>query len=381
MRENTQLVHGYTGVDKNTGSVNFPVYHGTTFAHPALGENTMGFAYTRVASPTRQELERTVALLEKGAGAWALSSGMAAVSTWIKLVEPGSHIIVSEDLYGGTYRIFSNIYSGYGYEFSFVDTGSVAEVKAALRDNTRGIFVETPTNPMMHVSDIQALADLIHERGGCLAVDNTFLSPYFQKPLTLGADYVIHSATKYIGGHNDVLAGLLVVRDESRLEETGLMVMSEGAVLGPEDSWLLLRSLKTLGIRMDRQQANSFAVVDYLKEQPFIEEVYYVGDPGHPDYELSKRQTTGFGGMISFSLKDGSKIPELLKRFKIITFAESLGGVESLITFPMIQTHEAIPEEMRERLGVNDRLLRLSVGIEDAEDIIEDLEQAFSIIQ
>ena len=380
MREKTRLVHGCSGVDKSTGCINFPVYHGTTFAHPALGETTMGFAYARVDSPTRQELERTIALLEKGAKAWAFSSGMAAITAWIKLLNPGDHIIVSEDLYGGTYRIFTEIYAKYGYEFSFVDTSDTKLVRACIRENTKAIYIETPSNPMMHVSNIKVLSDIIHDNGGILAVDNTFLSPYFQKPILFGADYVIHSGTKYIGGHNDVLSGFLIAAHERDVEKINLLVMSEGALLGPDDSWLLLRSLKTLSVRMEQQEKNALILTDYLKQQKDVERVYYVGDTEHPQYALSKKQTTGFGGMISFSMKSGEKIPELLTRFQVITFAESLGGVESLITFPMIQTHGAIPAEMRERLGVNDRLLRLSVGIEDVDDLIDDFEYAFSIL-
>lgn len=380
MRERTRLVHGYSGVDKVTGSINFPVYHGTTFAHPALGETTMGFAYARVDSPTRQELERTIALLEKGVKAWAFSSGMAAITTWIKLCNPGDHIIISEDLYGGTYRIFTEIYRKFGYEFSFVDTSDLNQVKVHIKSNTKAIYLETPSNPMMHVSDIRELSNLIHEKGGTLVVDNTFLSPYFQKPILFGADYVLHSGTKYLGGHNDVLCGFLVAAHQEDVEKLNLLATSEGALLGPDDSWLLLRSLKTLSVRLEQQQKNAHILTDYLKKQAFIDKIYYVGDKEHPQYELSKKQTTGFGAMISFSLKNGEKIPEILKRFRVVTFAESLGGVESLITFPMVQTHGAIPEEIRERLGVNDKLLRLSVGIEDVDDLIEDFEYACSIL-
>lgn len=379
MREETILVHGYTGVSKETGSINFPIYQGVTFAHPALGENTRGFSYARSDTPTRQEFERSLALAEHGTTAWAFSSGMAAISVFIKLFEPGDHLIVSEDLYGGTYRMFTGMYSRYGYQFDYVDTSDIEKVRQAIRPNTKGIFIETPSNPMMHVTDIATVSELIHGAGGIVAVDNTFLSPYFQKPLELGADFVIHSATKYIGGHNDVLAGALVVRDDKWVEPIHVLAMSEGAGLAPNDSWLLLRSLKTLAVRMERQQANALKITEYLKQHHKVDKVSYVGDPDHPDYALSKRQTTGFGGMISFSLKSGEKVPEILKRFQVITFAESLGGVESLITYPKVQTHGAIPEEMREHLGVNDRLLRLSVGLENVEDLIEDLEQALSI--
>lgn len=379
MREKTKLVHGYTGIDKNTGAVSFPIYQGVTFAHPALGETTKGFAYARADSPTRQELERSLALLEHGKRAWAFSSGMAAIAVFIKLFQPGAHLIVSEDLYGGTYRLFEEIYKPYGLEFTFTDTSDLERVKQAVRKNTKGIFIETPSNPMMHVTDIRAVSKLMKEIGAVVAVDNTFLSPYFQKPLDHGADIVLHSATKYIGGHNDVLAGALIVKDEKWIEPVWRLAMSEGGTLGPHDSWLLIRSLKTLSVRMDRQQENALRITEYLKNHPKVEKVFYVGDKNHPDYEVSLKQTTGFGGMISFSLKNPDKVAEILKRFQVITFAESLGGVESLITYPMIQTHGAIPQEIRERLGVNETLLRLSVGIEDIEDLLEDLEQALSI--
>ena len=364
MREKTRLVHGYTGIDQNTGAISFPIYQGVTFAHPALGETTRGFAYARADSPTRQELERTLALLEHGTRAWAFSSGMSAISVFIKLFEPGSHLLV----YDLKLQVMEHL-----------KERGLEVVKAAIRPNTKGIFIETPSNPMMHVTDIRAVSEVIREAGGVVAVDNTFLSPYFQKPLDFGADIVIHSATKYIGGHNDVLAGALIVRNEKWIEPISRLAMSEGGTLGPHDSWLLLRSLKTLSVRMDRQQENALHLVEYLKKHPKVEAVYYVGDPEHPDYETTLKQTTGYGGMISFSLKSGEKVPDLLKRFKVITFAESLGGVESLITYPMVQTHGAIPVEMRERLGVNEKLLRMSVGIEDVEDLLEDLEQALSI--
>ncbi|TCL60013.1 cystathionine gamma-synthase [Kineothrix alysoides] len=379
MREKTNFVHGYSGVSKDTGAISFPIYQGVTFAHPALGENTRGFAYARADSPTRQEFERSLALLEHGVRAWAFSSGMAAISVFIKLFDVGDHLIVSEDLYGGTYRLFTEVYEKYGLTFDYVDTSSPEKVNAAIKPNTKGIFIETPSNPLMHVTDIKAVAERMKEIGAVVAVDNTFLSPYFQKPLDLGADFVIHSATKYIGGHNDVLAGALIVKDEKWIEPIFTMAMSEGGTLGPSDSWLLLRSLKTLTVRMERQQENAIRIVEYMKKHPKIKRVFYVGDENHPDREVTLKQTTGFGGMISFALKNGEKVPEILKRFQVITFAESLGGVESLITYPMIQTHGAIPKEMRERLGVNDKLLRLSVGIEDVDDLIEDLEQALSI--
>jgi len=374
-RENTRLVRGYGGIDIETGSVTTPVYQSATFVHPGYEQST-GFGYSRYGNPTRLELENTIAMLEHGIKAWAFSSGMAAISTMLKLFKPGDHILVSDDLYGGTYRLFTNVYGEYGLQFDYIDTTDTEEIKKNLKPNTKAIFVETPSNPMMKVTDLRAVSDLIKERKGLLIVDNTFLSPYFQKPIDFGADIVIHSGTKYIGGHNDILSGFIVVAHKNLIEPVFMLAMSEGGMLPPYDSWLTLRSLKTLGIRMERQQQNAFALMEVLKKHPKVEKVYYVGDPEHEKFEISKKQTTGFGGMISFRLKNADEIPEILNRFRLILFAESLGGVESLVTYPLMQTHGAIPEEMRNRLGVDKHLLRLSVGIEDSRDLVEDLLQA-----
>ena len=373
--ENTRLVHGYHGFDERTGAPGVPIYPSTLFAHPKFGEST-GFAYSRCGNPTRLELENTLAMLEHGLKAWAFSSGMAAVSTLLKLFKPNDHILVSDDLYGGTYRLFTEIYSRFGLEFSFADTTNIEKTKAALRPNTKALFIETPSNPMMKVTDIKAAANLVHEVGGLLIVDNTFLSPYFQKPLDFGADIVVHSGTKYIGGHNDVMSGFIVVREEALIEPIFMLSMSEGGMLSPFDSWLTLRSLKTLSVRLERQQQNAIDIVEFLKKHKNVEAVYYAGDPDHPDFELSKKQTSGFGGMVSFRLGGGVSAAEVLDRLKLILYAESLGGTETLMTYPLVQTHSAIPEEIRNRLGVDERLLRLSVGIEDVNDLISDLEQA-----
>jgi len=375
-RESTKIVRGYSGIDKETGAVNTPIYQSTTFAHPGYDQST-GFGYSRYGNPTRLELENTIAMLENGKKAWAFSSGMAAISTVAKLFKPGDHILVSNDLYGGTYRLFTDIYGVYGIEFEYVDTSKLDEVKEAIKKNTKYIFLETPSNPMMKVTDLRAISDIIKENNGLLIVDNTFLSPYFQKPINFGADIVIHSGTKYIGGHNDIMSGFIVVANESLIEPIFLFAMSEGGMLSPFDSWLTLRSIKTLGIRMEKQQSNAFEIFKFLKQHKKIEKVYYVGDVEHDGFEISKKQSTGYGGMISFSVVNADDIPNILNNLKLILFAESLGGVESLLTYPCMQTHGAIPEKMREKLGVNNKLLRLSVGIEDAKDLIEDLEKAF----
>lgn len=299
---------------------------------------------------------------------------MAAISAVLSLFSPGDHIIVSDDLYGGTYRLFEHVYRRYGLEFSYEDTSNLRNVEAAIQPNTRAFFVETPSNPMMKVTDLRGITNIAAGIGAATIVDNTFLTPYFQQPLALGADVVVHSGTKYLGGHNDTLAGFVIVNSEERAEEIKLLQKSVGATLAPFDSWLILRGLKTLGVRLYKQQANAFAIAEYLKVHPAVESVYYVGLPEHESYDVSRRQTSGFGGMISFTVKNAAKVEEILSRVQVISFAESLGGVESLITYPLVQTHASIPEEIRERLGINDRLLRLSVGIEAVEDLIADLD-------
>ncbi len=371
----TTLVHGATPFDPVTGAISMPIYQSSTFRHPGLGETT-GFDYSRSLNPTRLELEKTLALLEHGRYGLAFSSGMAAISSLIKFFSPGDHLIVSEDLYGGTYRLFNEYYAKFGFEFSWIDTSSIEAVHSALRPNTRALFIETPSNPMMKVTDIRACAALIHERKGFLVVDNTFLSPYYQTPLELGADFVVHSGTKYLGGHNDTLSGFIVHSRDEAFETLRTIQMSEGASLGPFDAWLVLRGIKTLAVRMERQSENALVIAEWLRTHPKIAQVFYTGLSDHPQYALSLRQTRGFGGMISFYLKDASDAPKMLKGISVILFAESLGGVETLLTYPVEQTHRAIPESMRLSAGVDHRLMRLSVGIENAADLVEDLDRS-----
>ncbi len=375
MHIDTEVVHGARGGDAATGAVSFPIYQSATFRHPGLNQST-GFDYSRLQNPTREELEMTVAKLERGSHGLAFSSGMAAITTVLKLFKPGDHLIVSDDLYGGTYRLFEEIYKPYGILYDYIDTADLDLTRRCMQPNTRCLFVETPTNPMMKVSDIAALAVLAHQNGALLAVDNTFLTPYFQRPIELGADIVVHSGTKYLGGHNDTLSGFAVVRDDRIAERLRLIQKTEGAVLAPFDSWLILRGIKTLALRMERHQQNALAVSAWLKEHPRVEQVHYAGLPDHPGHGLMKRQSAGFGAMIAFSVDDIALVEQVLGRVKMIRFAESLGGVESLITYPIVQTHNYIPRDILFRLGITDRLLRLSVGIENAEDIIEDLAQA-----
>jgi cystathionine gamma-synthase len=303
---------------------------------------------------------------------------MAAVSAILKLFSPKDHIIVSDDLYGGTYRIFEEIYKKYGIDFSFVDTSCVKNIEESITPNTAAIFIETPSNPMMKITDLRAVSELSKAKGILSIVDNTFLTPYYQRPLELGIDLVLHSGTKYLGGHNDTLAGLIVVSDDKIAEDLRLIQKSEGAVLAPFDSWLILRGLKTLGIRLDRQQYNAQKIANWLKGHKKVEAVYYAGLLENDGYKILNSQASGYGAMVSLHLKDAAQVESILERVKVFIYAESLGGVESLITYPIAQTHKAIPSEIRERLGVNDRLLRLSVGIEDINDLINDLEQAMS---
>ena len=370
-------VRGYEGIDARTGSISYPLYQSATFAHPAWGQST-GYCYSRCGNPTRLELENTIALLEGGKKAMAFSSGMAAITTLLKLLRAGDHVLVSDDLYGGTYRLFSNIYTQYGLEFDYVDLTDPDVLAASFKPNTRLVFLETPTNPTMKVADVAAVGEAAHAHGAVFAVDNTFLTMYFQKPFELGADVVIYSGTKYLCGHNDVLSGFLILRDNTLLEPLFNATMSEGNQLDPFDSWLMLRSLKTLGVRLRQQERNAKHIAEALKANPHVTDVFYVGDPDHPNYELSKRQTTGFGAMISFKTDTHERALAVLERTKLILFAESLGGTESLVTYPLVQTHGSIPKPMLDKLGIDDRLLRLSVGIEDINDLLADLEQALA---
>lgn len=371
----TKLVHGDQSYDRCTGAISYPIYQSATFKHQQLNHST-GFDYSRESNPTREKLENTIAILEGGRAGFAYSTGMAAISNLFHIFSSGDHIIVSNDLYGGTYRLFEELYKQYGLEFTYVDTSKLSNIQPSIKENTKAIFFETPTNPMMKVSNIREISKLAHSRNILTIVDNTFLTPYYQNPLKLGADVVVHSGTKFLGGHNDVLAGFLVLKENGVMaDRIRLIQKTVGAVLAPFDSWLLLRGMKTLGLRMDRQQENAFKIVAWLKQNKNVETVYYPGIPEHEGHDICKSQATGFGSMISFTVRDALLVEDILKGVEVISFAESLGGVESLITYPMVQTHAAIPKEMLDELGINNRLLRLSVGIESAVDLIQDLER------
>ncbi len=375
MHLDTSCIHGSGTKYDTTGAVSVPIYQCATFAHPGVGQST-GFDYSRLQNPTREHLEKTLVALENGVDAMAFSTGMAAISALMELFSPGDHIIASDDLYGGSHRLFSHISIKNGLRFDFVNTSNVALIEEKITPSTKAVFVETPTNPMMQVTDIAAVAQLTKARGVLLIVDNTFLTPYCQRPLELGADIVTHSGTKYLGGHNDTLSGFLVTSDAYIAEKLRFIYKTTGACLSPFDSWLLIRGIKTLAVRLDRQQESAMKIAHWLCGQKRVKQVYYPGLPDHPEYEVSARQASGFGGMISFDVDTSETATRLLERVKLIQYAESLGGVESLITYPMLQTHADVPEEVREAKGINDRLLRLSVGLENADDLIADLAQA-----
>ncbi len=375
---NTKCLYGNqkkSPVD-NTGAISFPIYQTATFAHPDVGSST-GYDYSRLQNPTREQLEMVVASLENGYDAVAFSSGMAAMNALMELFKPGDHILASDDLYGGTIRIFNHINKKNGIEVEYIDTSDTDHVKSLIRSNTKAIFVETPTNPMMNVTDLAMISQITRHHNLLLLVDNTFLSPYYQNPIELGADVVLHSGTKFLSGHNDTLAGFLVLSNESLSQQMRFILKTTGSGLSPFDSWLLLRGIKTLSIRMKAQQMNALSIVDWLSNQKQVRKVYYVGLPSHPGYEVNRRQSRGFGSMISFHVDTPETAVRILRKVQLIQYAESLGGVESLITYPMLQTHADVPEAEREAKGINHTLLRLSVGIEHIDDLISDLAQAF----
>ena len=358
------------------GSISFPIYQTATYAHPGVGQST-GFDYSRLQNPTREQLEKIVAQLENGIDAFALSTGMAAISLLFEIFNPGDHIIAEADLYGGSIRLFNNVSQKNNYEFTYLNC-SKDDIEAAIKDNTKAIYIETPTNPMMSVSDIAKIAEIAKRHGVLLIVDNTFLSPYFQNPLTLGADIVIHSGTKFLGGHNDTLAGFIVTNNEAVREKLRFLIKTTGAGLAPFDCWLILRGIKTLGVRMERAQQNALEIAEWLKNQKHITKVFYPGLKEHPGYDIMKKQARGFGSMLTFYVDSKENALKILEKVQIIQYAESLGGVETLITYPTTQTHADVPEEVRLKNGITDATLRLSVGIEDVKDLIRDFEQAFA---
>ncbi|MFN7972260.1 MAG: PLP-dependent aspartate aminotransferase family protein [Acidobacteriota bacterium] len=371
----TDAIHQGQEPDPLTGAVATPIYQTSTYALPAFGE-TKGYDYARTINPTRTALERNLAAIERGTAATAFSSGMAAISAVMTLLESGQHTIVSSMVYGGTYRLFMRILTRYGLSFSWVDTTRAEEIERALRPETRMIYLETPTNPVLEVSDIAAAARIARARNIPLVVDNTFMTPYLQRPLELGADVVVHSTTKYLNGHSDGVGGAAIVKDPKTDEWLKFVQNGAGAILSPFDCFLVLRGIKTLAVRMERHEHNARALAAFLAARPEVRKVYYPGLPGHPQHELQKRQASGFGAMIAFELGSLAAASTFLSSLKVITLAESLGGVESLACHPATMTHASIPKEDRERIGVTDGLVRISIGIEDAEDLVADAAQA-----
>jgi cystathionine gamma-lyase len=379
MRFATRAIHVGQEPDPATGATITPIYQTSTYTQEAPGQHK-GYEYSRTANPTRSALEECVAALEGGEYGLAFASGLAATIATMSLLSPGDHVVAGDDLYGGTYRLFDRVLPRTGgLEFTYADTTDPKAVEKALRPETRLLWIETPTNPMLTLSDIAELSEMAHGRGALVAVDNTFASPYFQNPLALEADIVVHSTTKYMGGHSDVVGGAVVTSNEGFYEEIKFYQNAAGGVPGPFDSWIVLRGLKTLAVRMRQHEENALAVAEFLQGHPEVETVNYPGLPSHPQHELAKRQMSGFSGMVSFTLKGGAEAAyAAVQRTEVFSFAESLGGVESLITHPATMTHAAIPKEQREARGVTDGLMRLSVGIEDKEDLISDLDRAIS---
>lgn len=372
----TKCIHLQNESKENLyGAVSFPIFQTATFAHPSVGNST-GYDYSRLQNPTREHLEKVVASLENGLDALAFTSGMAAISTLMELFHPGDHLIADADLYGGTVRLFDNINEKNGIEVTKIDCVS-ENVENYIKENTKAIYIETPTNPMMNVIDIEKLSAITKKRGIWLIVDNTFLSPYFQNPLDLGADIVVHSGTKYLGGHNDTLSGFLVTKDAEISEKLRFIIKTTGAGLPPFDSWLILRGIKTLGIRMEKAQENAFEIVHWLEKQKEVKKVIYPGLSQHPGHEIIKKQSRGFGAMVTFEVTNVAFAKGILKNVRLIQFAESLGGVETLITYPVTQTHADVPKDLLEKNGINERVLRLSVGIESAKDLILECERVF----
>ncbi|MFL5656752.1 MAG: cystathionine gamma-synthase [Ktedonobacteraceae bacterium] len=378
MKFSTKAIHVGQEPDPSTGAIMTPIFQTATYAQAGLGEHK-GFEYSRTQNPTRSALQECMAALEDGRYGLAFASGMAAETAILSLLSAGDHIVSCDDLYGGSYRIFERVMRRYNVETTYVATGNIAAYEQAIRPNTKMIWLETPTNPLLRLVDIQAVAEIAHRHHLLVVVDNTFASPYFQQPLKLGADIVVHSTTKYLNGHSDVIGGALVLNNEEVSQALQFYQNAAGGVPSPFDAWLTLRGIKTLAVRMRQHEENAMAVAKFLAEHPRVEKIYYPGLPAHPDYELAKRQMSGFGGMVSFQFKGVyADVDKVVRRLKVFTLAESLGGVESLVCHPASMTHGSIPKDIRESRGLTDTLLRLSVGIEDVDDLLADLEQALA---
>src|SRR5918998_1382797 len=375
----TTAIHAGNEPDPTTGAVTVPIYQTSTYAQEALGKHK-GYEYARTQNPTRSAVEQNIAALEGAKYGYAFASGMAAIDAVLRLVKAGDHVVVSDNTYGGTYRLFSRVLANYGVEFSYVDTSDLNVVEAAFKENTRMVYVETPTNPVMTVTDLQGVSDLAHARGVRVVCDNTFMSPYLQRPIEMGVDIVLHSATKYLNGHSDSVGGVVVLNDEQDAEWLKFIQNSAGAILSPFDSWLIMRGTKTLALRMEQHDKSGRAVAAFLEEHPKVRKVYYPGSASHPQHALARRQQLGFGGMVSFDVGSLAAARTVLESVKLCTLAESLGGVETLISHPATMTHASVDEAKRQRLGITEGLVRISVGIEDTDDIVADLDQALDKI-
>ena len=373
----TIAIHAGNEPDAATGAVSVPIYQTSTYAQESLGKHK-GYEYARTQNPTRSALEKNIAALEGARFGYAFASGMSATDAVLKLVKAGDHVILGDNTYGGTYRLFSRVLVNYGIEFDLVDTSDTSNLEKAFKPNTKMVFVETPTNPIMTVTDLQAVSDISHAHGARVVCDNTFMSPYLQRPMDFGVDIVVHSTTKYLNGHSDSVGGFVALNDEKDAEWIQFIQNSIGAILSPFDSFLVLRGTKTLAVRMQAHDINGRAVANFLTEHPGVQKVYYPGLVSHPQHELAKRQQKGFGGMVAFETGSLDNAKKVLENVKVCTLGESLGGVETLISHPATMTHASVPTDKRESLGITDGLVRISVGIEDIEDIIEDLDQALS---
>ena len=371
----TTAIHAGQEADPSTGSVTVPIYQTSTYQQDGLGKHK-GYEYARTQNPTRAAMERNIAALEGARFGYAFASGMAAIDATLRLIKAGEHVIVSDNTYGGTFRLFSRILANYNIEFDYVDTSEITNVEAAFKENTRMVFVETPTNPVMILTDLQAVSDLAHAAGARVVCDNTFMSPYLQRPLEFGVDIVVHSTTKYLNGHSDGVGGIVVMNDEEDANWLGFVQNGAGAILSPFDSWLVLRGTKTLALRMEQHDRSGRAVAAFLEEHPKVQKIYYPGSLSHKQHDLAKRQQKGFGGMVAFDVGSLEAARTVLESVKLCTLAESLGGVETLISHPATMTHASVLPETRERLGITDGLVRISVGIEDTDDIMADLDQA-----
>ncbi|HFD1702722.1 TPA: cystathionine gamma-synthase [Enterococcus faecium] len=380
MHIQTKLIHGGISEDSTTGAVSVPIYQTSTYRQDGVGHPKQ-YEYSRSGNPTRFALEELIADLEGGVRGFAFSSGLSGIHAVFSLFEAGDHILLGDDVYGGTFRLFDKVLTKNGLEYTIIDTSNLDKIEQSIQPNTKALYLETPSNPLLKITDLEKSATLAHRHGLIVIADNTFATPYFQRPLDLGSDIVVHSGTKYLGGHSDVVAGLVTTRHKELAEQTGFYQNAIGAVLGPQDSWLLQRGIKTLSVRMEEHQKNAFAVADFLFSHPAVEKVYYPGLPDHELYGIAKQQMSGFSGMVSFTLKNEATAIPFVESLQLFTLAESLGGVESLVEIPSVMTHASIPKEKREEAGIKDGLIRLSVGIEYGQDLINDLAQAFDTIK